>query len=175
MSFCTGNENLPSTFSNICFPTSRFRLPISRPRRLTSRVRVETSNVRKPIREAKLARAELNSATATRNSASTEPHSSSPLRTVPTILPVGVRTGNTLKHTNYSKSTGVTADMNCEIFQRSGKDICSSIGKLLRLIVGIRKMIDDVQLSKLATDILHVLVDQVLATYFTIRNLRRSE
>jgi hypothetical protein len=64
--------------------------------------------------------------------------------------------------------------MNSEIFQRSGKDICGSIGKLLRLIVGIRKMVDDVQLSELATYILHVLADQVLATYFTIRNLRIS-
>jgi hypothetical protein len=64
--------------------------------------------------------------------------------------------------------------MNSEIFQRSGKDIRGSIGKLLRLIVGIRKTVDDVQLSELATDILHVLVDQVLATYFTIRNLRIS-
>ena len=127
------------------------------------------------MREAKLARVELNSATANRNSASTEPHSSSPLRTVPTMLPVEVRTGNTLKHTNYSKSTGVTADMNSEIFQRSGKDICGSIGKLLRLIVGIRKMVDDVQLSELSTDILHVLVDQVLATYFTICNLRNQQ
>src|SRR5271155_4097889 len=163
MSLFTGNENLPSTFSNICFPTSRFRIPISRPCRLTSRVRVETSNVRKPMREAKLARAELNSATATRNSASTEPHSSSPLRTVPKMFPVTVRTGNTLKHTKYSKSTGVTADMNGEIFERSGKDIFGSIGNLFRLIVGIRKMVDDVQLSELATDILHVLVDQVLA------------
>jgi hypothetical protein len=66
------------------------------------------------------------------------------------------------------------ADMNGEIFQRSGKDICGSIGKLLRLIVGIGKMVDDVQLSELSTDILHGLVDQILATYFTIRNLRNQ-
>jgi hypothetical protein len=73
--------------------------------------------------------------------------------------------------TKYSKSTWFMADVNSEIVQGCRKDVRGSIGKLFRLIIGIREMSNDVQLSEVLANILHVLLDQLLATYLTIRDL----
>jgi hypothetical protein len=61
--------------------------------------------------------------------------------------------------------------MDSKVSQCGRKDISSSIDNLLRWNIGIRKMLDDVQLSEVVTKVLDFLLDHFLTADFTFSNL----
>jgi hypothetical protein len=61
--------------------------------------------------------------------------------------------------------------MDSKVSQGGGKDISSSVDNLLRWNIGIRKMLDDIQLSEVLTNILDLLLNHFLTADLTFRNL----
>jgi hypothetical protein len=61
--------------------------------------------------------------------------------------------------------------MDSKVSQCGRKDIGSSVDDLLRWNIGIRKMLDDIQLSEMLTNILDFVLDHFLTADFAFSNL----